>query len=330
MHKIKRLTSIIKLLIISRMQYKLSIWSIKVFKSSSFISKSPDAESLKGPSLQASDVTDVPASFIADPFILFQDSKYYMFFEVLDKSLGRGFIGLASSENGDRWTYERIVIKENFHLSYPYLIKHNNSIYMIPESIGANRVLLYKAKNFPYEWGIVRELLCGKYDDPSIFQYNNKWWMFAGQNGRLHLFASDHLEGQWIEHPKSPLISENLNISRPGGRVIVEENEIYRYTQDGEPYYGSAVRAFKVKELSEVEYKEEEVSLVLSGSKKLDWRKDGMHHIDQLKVADNQWLIAVDGHKFERRNYLVWLLKSKVHRMFERFQMRRNIDDRSL
>lgn len=282
---------------------------------------------LKNPSLKASDVSDVPAAFIADPFMLYHDSKYYMFFEVLDKSLGRGIIGLASSENGEIWTYERIVLKENYHLSYPYLFRHNNEIYMIPESIAANRVLLYKATNFPYEWEIASELLYGRYDDPSIFQYSNKWWMFAGgQDGKLHLFFSNELEGKWSEHPKSPLISENYNITRPGGRVIVDKNEIYRYTQDGEPYYGSAVRAFKIKLLSEVEYKEEEISLVLSGSKKVDWRKDGMHHIDQLKIADNQWLIAVDGHKFEKRNYVVW----KLLRIFERFQMWRNVDDRSL
>jgi hypothetical protein len=291
------------------MQLKSSVWSIKVFKSSSIISRVPNEYILNNSSLMASDVTDVPAAFIADPFIIFHDSKYYMFFEVLDHSLERGIIGLASSENGELWTYERIVLKEDFHLSYPYVFKHNNTIYMIPESIGANRVLLYKAKNFPYEWEITRELICGRYDDPSIFQHNNKWWMFAGQNGNLHLFVSDQLEGEWTEHPKSPVITGNFNITRPGGRVIVDKNKIYRYTQDGEPYYGSAVRAFKIKELSEFDYKEEKVSMVLNGSKNTDWRKDGMHHIDQLKIADDQWLIAVDGHKFIKRNYLLWKLQ---------------------
>jgi hypothetical protein len=110
---------------------------------------------------------------------------------------------------------------------------------MIPESCEANRVLLYKAKNFPYEWDIAYELLNGPYVDSSIFPYDNKWWMFSGQSGKLHLFFSNNLEGIWQEHPNSPLITNNYNVTRQGGRVIVDNNKIYRYTKDCEPNYGN-------------------------------------------------------------------------------------------
>ncbi|MEH7309346.1 glucosamine inositolphosphorylceramide transferase family protein, partial [Neobacillus drentensis] len=199
----------------------LGIWSIKVFNSSKIISKPPNEQSLSTPSLEASDVTDVPAEFIADPFIISCDSKYFMFFEVLDKSSRKGIIGLATSENGEKWSYDRIVLKEKFHLSYPHVFEFNNEFYMIPESCEANSVLLYKSKNFPYEWEKTCEIINGKYVDSSIFHYNNKWWMFSGKCGRLHLFFSEKLEGHWAEHPKSPLISDNYSITRPGGRVIV-------------------------------------------------------------------------------------------------------------
>ncbi|MFK9089943.1 hypothetical protein [Bacillus salipaludis] len=287
----------------------MGIWSIKVFCSHSLISRPPHRGIFKNPTLQASDVTDVSAEFIADPFILLHDSKYYMFFEVLDKSSGKGVIGFATSENGERWNYEKIVLKEKYHLSYPYVFKFNDEFYMIPESCEANRVLLYKAKNFPYEWDIAYELLNGSYVDSSIFQYDNKWWMLTGQSGNLHLFFSDSLEGEWQEHPKSPLITNNNNVTRPGGRVIVDENKIYRYAQDGEPNYGSSVSVFEIKEISEKEYIEEEVNIILSGTNsKHDWRKDGMHSIDQLKIKENEWLVAVDGHKLVKRNYLLWKL----------------------
>ncbi|MFJ7728157.1 hypothetical protein ACIQXV_18670 [Neobacillus sp. NPDC097160] len=296
----------------------VGIWSISVFNSQTLISKYPDKNKIGRPSLQASDISDVHAEFIADPFIISHQSLFFMFFEILDKTSGKGIIGLATSINGENWNYDRAVLKENYHLSYPYVFKYGDDFYMIPESSEANKVLLYKAKNFPYEWSVVNELIEGNYVDSSIFQYNNKWWMFAGKSGKLHLFFSDTLERNWVEHPKSPLITNNYSITRPGGRVIVEENAIYRYTQDGQPSYGSAVRVFRITVLSEREYEEEEMDLILKGSKKVnDWNRDGMHSIDQLKVAENNWLIAVDGHKLQKENYLLWKADRLLARVFK-------------
>lgn len=291
---------------------KLHEWSIKVFKSNSIFSKQPDDVELSGPTLQASDISDVPAGFVADPFIITYDSKFYMFFEVYNKKSERGEIGLATSFDGEKWCYERIVLSEQYHLSYPHVFKFRDEFYMIPESIEAKGVFLYKAKGFPYEWDKVTELINGNYLDSSIFEYRNKWWIFTGSNdGNLHLFYSDTIKDGWTEHPNSPIISKNYNVTRPAGRVIMNERGIYRFTQDNVPYYGKLVRSFKINKLSETEYEEEEVNIVLNGSNKEgDWRKDGMHHIDQLKINENQWLVAVDGHAFYNQNYWKCHLKN--------------------
>lgn len=287
----------------------LGIWSIKVFNSETFISNPLQQETFNVLTLQASDVTDVPAEFIADPFIITNGGSFYLFFEILDKSSGKGIIGLATSPDGEQWEYDRVILREDFHLSYPYVFEFNKEYYMIPESSEANNVILYKARNFPYEWEKVNSLVEGRYVDSSIFHYENRWWMFAAKSGKLHLFFSDTLEKNWEEHPKSPLIINNYHVTRPGGRVIVDDNHIYRYTQDGRPHYGSAVRLFKITKLTQTEYEEELISVVLTGSKKdMDWNKDGMHTIDQLKLSDKKWVIAVDGHKLENKSYLVWKL----------------------
>jgi hypothetical protein len=304
------------LTVMVRKKIILGIWSITVFPSSSIILNMPNKNRLKKPSLKASDVTDVPAEFIADPFIICNNSLFYMFFEILDKTSGKGIVGLATSKNGDEWNYERAVLKENFHLSYPYVFWHENEHYMIPESSEAGKVLLYKSKNFPYEWEKVGGIMDGNYVDSSIFYYRNKWWLFAAKGGNLHLFFSDTLEHDWREHPKNPLITNNHNITRPGGRVIVDDDIIYRYTQDGQPNYGSAVRVFKIKKLTESDYEEVLVGLTLNGSKiDKDWYKDGMHSIDQIKLSDQKWMVAVDGHKLEKKSYFIW----KMDRLLSKF-----------
>lgn len=294
------------------------IWSIKVFSSNDIISKSLFEINMDTPTLQASDVNDIQAEFVADPFIIKYDSQFFMFFEVLNKRSGRGEIGVASSSDGGKWDYQQIVLREEFHLSYPQVFKVNDEMFMLPETTGANRVLLYKAKKFPFQWEIANELFLGDFLDPSIVKYEGKWWIFAGSDsGNLHLYYSEKLEGPWIEHPKSPMITNDKSITRPGGRIIVSGGHIYRYTQDCFPYYGNSVSVFKVNKISESEYREEEISLILSGTNKdNDWRKDGMHHIDQLMVDDNQWLIAVDGHRTHKSNYFSWKLDRIIAKIF--------------
>lgn len=294
----------------------VSTWSIAVFSTDGIVSAAPPKKKILQPTLHASDVTDAPAEFVADPFIIQYQTEFYLFFEVLNKASGRGEIGVASSTDGHKWNYHKLVLREKYHLSYPQVFIYRNEFYMLPETAEANGVILYKARNFPFEWEVELELFKGRYLDPSIVNFNDKWWIFAGTGeGNFHLFYSDHLEGPWIEHHQSPLISNNMRISRPGGRLIVSDGYVYRYTQADYPHYGDSVRLFKVNKLTEHEYDEEEVSLILSGSKQEnDWRKDGMHHIDQLNMKDNKWLVAVDGHSFKKVNYLAWKfdrLKSK-------------------
>lgn len=308
--KMKSLRRIMNLISFMKKGIIVQIWSIKVFNSADIISKSLFEINMDTPSLQASDVNDVQAEFVADPFIVKHDSKFYLFFEILNKTLQRGQIGLAMSVNGVKWDYQQVVLREDFHLSYPQVFIIGDDIFMLPETSGANCVLLYKAKRFPFNWEVSHELFKGNFLDPSIVRYEDKWWVFAGaESGNLHLFYSTHLEGPWIEHLQSPIISSNMQISRPGGRIIYSDGMLYRYTQADYPHYGDSVRVFRVKKLTELEYEEEEISQVLCGTNKDgDWRKDGMHHIDQLKISENQWLIAVDGHRSMKLNYFVWKL----------------------
>ncbi|MBP1967067.1 glucosamine inositolphosphorylceramide transferase family protein [Paenibacillus aceris] len=313
----RHLKSINNLVSLIRKGMDISTWSIVVFNSDSLVSSAPQEINLEKPTLQASDVTDVPAEFVADPFIIQHDSEYFLFFEVLNKASGRGEIGLATSADGHKWDYQCLVLRERYHLSYPQVFKYMGDYFMLPETSEANRVILYRSRRFPFEWEVACELFSGRFLDPSIVNHNDKWWVFTGtREGNFHLFYSEKLEGPWIEHHQSPIISNNMRITRPGGRVVVSDGNIYRYTQSVYPHYGNSVSVFKINKLSEIDYEEEEITLILSGTnRESDWRKDGMHHIDQLKLNENQWLVAVDGHRNSKSSYLAWKLnkiKAKI------------------
>jgi hypothetical protein len=274
-------------------------WSIGIYTGPSPFNLLP-TPGVANPALSSSDVTDVPAKFVADPFMVRRAGVWYMFFEVLNQQTAKGEIGLATSVNGFEWTYRQIVLAEPFHLSYPYVFEYDNDFYMIPETLHANAVCLYKAQDFPWRWQQVGRLLKGSYADPSIIHFENRWWMFACSTPYEHdtarLYFADSLKGPWIEHPASPIVEGNKHNARPGGRLLVFDDKIIRFTQDCLPTYGSQLRAFEISELTSSGYaeSENEHSPILSagGSR---WNSLGMHHLDPHLVGEGQWLACVDG-----------------------------------
>jgi hypothetical protein len=231
-----------------------------------------------------------------------ENSTWYMFFEVMNARTKQGDIGLAISDDGLNWVYKQIVLDEPFHLAYPYVLKWQNEYYMIPESYEACSVRLYKAVDFPTRWSFVGDLLHGNYNDSSIFHYDGRWWIFAETNptgnDTLGLYYADDLMGPWTEHPESPIITGDANIARPGGRVLVLDGQIIRYTQDDYPSYGNQLRAFEITELTTTSYEEKEVSEnpILKASR-AGWNAEGMHTIDPHQIDEKKWIACVDGLK---------------------------------
>ena len=275
------------------------IWSIGIYAGKSPLQLAP-AAGIVNPVLSAHDITDIPATFVADPFMLQVDGLWHMFFEVMNQQSGIGEIGLATSENGLHWQYRKIVLRESFHLSYPYVFQWGDDFYMIPETLGAGAVRLYRAKSFPGEWVRVKDLFSGTHADPSIFHFGDRWWMFTCplpyQHDTLCLYSAADPASTWTEHPLSPLIRGNRQIARPGGRVLVRDRTLLRFTQDCYPTYGRQLRAFAITELTATTYKEHEVaeSPVLSATGR-GWNASGMHHVDAHQDGDASWLACVDG-----------------------------------
>ena len=112
----------------------------------------------------------------------------------------------------------------------------------------------------------------------------------------LCLYYAEDLLGSWLEHPKNPIVNNNSQIARPGGRVLVMKDKILRFTQDCQLAYGTQVRAFEITELTTTSYQEREIeqSLVLKPSG-TGWNAVGMHQIDPHFVREGKWIACVDG-----------------------------------
>ena len=272
-------------------------WSIGLYSGTEAFGLS-DATAVSNPIITWQDVNDIEAEFVADPFFVLEAGKYYLFFEVLNRSTNLGDIAYATSADGIHWEYQKVILDEGFHLSYPYVFKWENEYYMIPETHEDLSVRLYKAAAFPEKWEHIGNLLEGyHFTDASIFRYDDKWWLFVSNthNDVLNLYYSDDLLTGWLSHPSNPVMKLNQHLSRPAGRVVVDGDKVYRFAQDDFPSYGIHVYAFEVTELTETTYQEkmvmEEPFLFPTGT---GWNAAGMHHIDLQKIGE-QWIATVDG-----------------------------------
>ncbi|HEV2990177.1 MAG TPA: hypothetical protein VG759_17165 [Candidatus Angelobacter sp.] len=276
------------------------IWSIAIYSGPSPLALSPAPESIV-PTITREHITDVQASFVADPFMVREGNQWILFFEVLNAGNRRGEIGLATSRDAFHWQYQGIVLREPFHLSYPYVFLWNGEYYMVPETLDLGCIQLYRAVQFPTQWERCASLVPGVYADPTVFRHDGRWWMFACGRPRRHdevaLFHADDLRGPWMPHPQNPLIKGDPRRARPAGRVIAWNGGVLRLAQDCVPEYGTQVRAFAVSELTPQTYREIELpeSPLLSPGKA--WNADGMHHMDAHQLEDGKWIACVDGYE---------------------------------
>jgi hypothetical protein len=255
----------------------------------------------RNPALTAGNVTDIEAEFVADPFMIFKNHLWYLFFEALRKDLQTGEIGVAVSGDLLDWDYRGIVLRESFHLSYPYVFEWEGANYMIPETLGANEIRLYQSHDFPRDWRLVGSLIPGQHADPSLFRYQDRWWMFACdtpfEHRSLRLYSASLLEGSWEEHPESPIVVNDSRIARPAGRVAAYDGRLIRFAQDCSRQYGEQVWAFEIAHLSRERYSERLASAapVIGPGIKGQWRTQRMHHIDAHANSAGGWIACVDG-----------------------------------
>jgi hypothetical protein len=96
----------------------------------------------------------------------------------------------------------------------------------------------------------------------------------------------------------SPVVRDDAARARPGGRVVIDDDRVYRFAQDCYQAYGLQVRAFEITTLTPREYVEREAAttpiITASGN---GWNGTGMHHVDPHQRPDGSWFACVDGRR---------------------------------
>lgn len=195
--------------------------------------------------------------FLADPFGLWRDGSLHLFAEAYDYRTRHGVIDHLSFDRDLRLQRRRTVLREDWHLSYPYVFEADGATWMLPEAHRSGALTLYRAEAFPDRWQAWATIALDVVPiDATPVWHEGKWWLFysggpdrAARMGALHLAWAERLAGPWHPHPLNP-VRRDLGGGRPGGTPFVERGDLCLPVQDCRRTYGGAIRILRFTRLS--------------------------------------------------------------------------------
>src|SRR6266705_2849542 len=106
--------------------------------------------------------------------------RYFIFFEELPYRTGKGHLMAMEVFDNAEPGEAQIILKQPYHLSYPFVFDWEGALYMIPETAENRTVELYRCEAFPQRWRL-HEILLRDVDavDTTLWREGNRWWMFV-------------------------------------------------------------------------------------------------------------------------------------------------------
>ena len=186
----------------------------------------------------------------ADPMLVDADGKTWLFYEaVLD---GHGHIEAAQVLDGCTLGKPMTVLWDGCHYSYPFVFRHGESWYMIPESSAASEVRLYRAVDFPEKWEQVTVLLKERAVDTTVFEKDGKMYLLtflpdaATERVTPRAYRMELFGETASLTPVSWECRDGLRV-RGAGPVFEEGKELYRPAQiSREQCYGDGLVFYRI------------------------------------------------------------------------------------
>jgi hypothetical protein len=208
---------------------------------------------LAWPAASWSILPDDGLRYYADPFLVERDGKRYLFCEEYPYATAKGILSVAEIGDDGRPGSMRPFLETASHLSWPNIFVHDDAIYMIPESAGANRIELWRAVDFPSRWVLDRVLIDGiRAHDPVLHVDDGGAHLLAtvdddgGSNwDALCLFHAAGLFEPWRADARNPLFVD-AGAARPAGPIVARADGLWRAAQDCRSGYGAGIALCRV------------------------------------------------------------------------------------
>lgn len=240
-----------------------------------------------------------PDHFYGDPFLLKTGKNdLSILFEDFSFDGNYGNISVMNLDSDMREQSRKVLLDTGSHLSYPFIFRDDDKIYVLPESSKKGELSCYE-----YDPG--RQVLFGKRQilglpllDSTILKADGKYWLFGTIHERptgyrLNIYFSDKLTGPYTPHPANP-VKIGYDGTRQAGNFINVDGNIYRPTQNCRNAYGESMTIQKIRILNEKKFREEPYMDIIIDVHNRE--AHGIHTIHTINSTDG--LIAVDGIKW--------------------------------
>jgi hypothetical protein len=232
-------------------------------------------------------------SYFADPFVISHGGRHYLFVEEFMFRSGKGVISVLPIEKDGTGSSSRVVLERPYHLSYPFVFEHGDSVFMIPESGAAKRVELYRARAFPDQWTLEAVLIDGVAAyDATLCEHSNRLWLFMATTrwqssswDTLEVFHAPKLHGPWTPLEANPVFIDPVG-ARPGGRMYHREQSLWRPAQDNSAIYGGGLALCRIDQLAVDGFRQTVVSLLAPSARNSARGVHTLNYADGLEAID--------------------------------------------
>ena len=259
----------------------------------------------------------------ADPFLFVRDGTLFLFYES-ERSGDRGEIRMMKTSNLQTWSSPVTVLRELFHLSFPFVFEFRGGIYMIPESQADDSIRLYKGNedltSFTFERVLMHkdrtEDMSFNFCDSHLLLKDGVFYLFTSVSYRwtYHLelyYTDDILKHDFVKHPQSPVYIGN-DFGRCGGSIIHLDDNYYRISQNCSENYGGNISIHRILTLDQNACHEELYKKDVLDVRKKPY-KDGGHQLNIVRFGD-RYVYATDFRKVSWCWYQLYLRLKKYLR----------------
>lgn len=241
------------------------------------------------------EIANPEGRFLADPFVLTENGSSICFVEDLFFADDKGRIS-AIELREDGYDFLGVVLEEDFHLSFPYVFRDGEHIYMVPESHQANQIRLYKCEEFPTKWVLEFVLMDGvSAVDTLLIRADDGWYMLTSlcsagigdYSSELHIFCADTLKTtDWRPLAcGNPVIFDSRK-ARSGGLFhangkLVRVNQVQRMN-----HYGASFELNEIIELNSERYAEKKTDEIYPNFKDGAVSTHHFHTDEHFSVVD--------------------------------------------
>ena len=206
-----------------------------------------------------------PDKVVADPFLVPPSTPggpLRIVAEELDWYNECGTIcELRRDSQSGKVTFDKTIIDEGVHMSYPFIFQYNGDTFMVPEAASLKAIVLYRMDRRTGEFQMHSTLIDNvNASDSTLFEHDCRWWLIHTGNGKLcpwslYVWHAATPFGPWEAHTASP-VKTDVSSTRPAGNPFVKDGQLYRPAQDNRHWYGYGLTLNRIDELTTTAFRE--------------------------------------------------------------------------